>query len=239
MTEYKYDARIPSCQLDIESLNEIGGIIENEIQEIKKTKEEQNTNFDLTIRGETKEIIEHDTKNILTIKFPQKLKKIEFNFTVYGSFQKQINVEIPIDLSWSKPTVTVKELDEKWVNGIAGLIMDIFERRKNHNHVFRERKTALPLVIVLGIVSTIAVEKSILQIIYQALSQEYSFSWGVFFGAVWIVIAAWYWFLEWLFPRIEFEDYQNQVKIRKKIISILGLIIGGLIVNGVYDYFVR
>lgn len=222
---------IPSCKINKEILIELTEFLEEESKKVKVDKN-SNVSFGFTIDSKDKDITAHTVESFREIKIPKQLESIRFHLRDYKT---GIDISINLEFSWASTSrFTVEGSDAIWVNGITSRLEEIFQYNKTKNYLFHEKKSKIP--IALGIAFLIAFSISFVMFSYlpdnleDPKSLDDLFSYTITLGVSMFILFLY--FLEWLFPVIEFENYQIQIKIRKIFSGIIVAIILGLIVTG-------
>ena len=192
--------------------------------------------INLTFKFESKrrDITAHSTEAFFNSSIPKSLNNIIL--FLYVNEDKKQEIWICLDFSIiSCSSVTVKGIDSTWVNGIATKIEDLFENNKTYNGIFNNYVTRIPITIAIAGMLGFAVAFLDLSYLHDLWDDE------IFYehirGLSIIIAFILYWTIGWLFPKIEFEDYLLQTKIRKRVLTMLVLIIVGFIVAGLPKLF--
>ena len=229
---------IPTCTINKSILLEIYKMLETIAGE---KKSEQSYSPSLTIEIRTKkdgkdETNEYGIQYIRDSNIPRHLQQIEFNLNLFneGSY---INIDIDFDNFIGEPHFIIKAKDPVWVDGISEQIQKIFEKTRNKNYLFRENKFRFPIIIPISILLGFGISAILSQYFppdkYDSLFLETSIRVVWFFGATVFSAIFLFLFFWWLFPRMEYEDYFIQSKIRKLLLLILIGVISGLLVIGI------
>ncbi len=165
------------------------------------------------------------------------LKSMSFDLKKYFNYDHHIEIYLGFE-TWDISEIVVSGKNSVWVNGVVKGLEEIFSEQSTKHSLVHGKKTLIPIVIGLAIISAFAasIAYSIndpVSIWSKFLDNDSNLPSGFIAGLSSIGI---YWLLlQWLFPVVEFEGVGIQQRIRKGIIIIAGTILGGLVTTMIYN----
>ena len=235
MATIKQTFSLPACKINQKTLETICKFLDKRRIEMKN--EEHEAKLDIEIKMKRKNLEFDSCEEFLLQDIPDDLKSISFDLRKYFDYDHRIEIDLGFE-TWNTSKVLVSGEKSLWVNGVVKELEEIFNERSTRNGLLHEKKTTIPIVLMLAILTGFAfsIAYSIndeVNIWSKFLDGDSNVPPGFIVGLS--TGAIYWWFLQWLFPIVEFEGIGIQQKIRKGILIIFGMILVGLVTTMIYD----
>jgi hypothetical protein len=202
-----------------------------EARKVKKIDSDAYTSLTFELDSKTRDIKASSTDSFVNSHFPHDLKQISLQFYSDGKANGKKKIWIDLDFSfWGESNFSVEGRDPIWVNGITGQLEDIFKHKQNKNYIFRKKRTRIPIVIAIAFLLALGINSMILAY-YPTILDENDDPNELLYIIGTVLGMPLFFFVEWLFPQVEFDDYLIQTRIKKIVFSLFAIIITGLLVS--------